>query len=117
MTQQYDYAPTKDPNSVEPYHFVWCSLDGTNDGSTSDTGELQGATISTATVTPDTGLTLDSKNTSAVTIKGVTYGANTVVTAWLSSGTANTDYELHCRITTSDSRTLDKTMIIPVRDA
>lgn len=109
------YLPSKDPNNVEPYYFVWCDRDGTNDGSTTDVGELQGATISSHTVTPDAGLTLDSSNRNAITIQGVSYAANTVVTAWLSGGTAGTDYEVLCRIVTSDSRTLDKTMTIPCR--
>lgn len=111
-----EYAPEKDPNSVEPYFFIWCDIDGTNDGSAGDTGELQGATISTiSAVTADSGLTVDSSNKNAVTIRGVSYGANTVVTAWLSGGSDGVDYNLLCRIVTSDSRTLDKTMIIPVR--
>ena len=110
------YMPEKDPQSVEPYFFVFCSRDGTNDGTTSDKGELQGATISTITsVTAETGLTVSSSNKNAVTIKGVSYGANTVVTAWLSGGTDGTDYDVECIITTSDSRTLAKTMIVPVR--
>lgn len=109
------YAPPKDPNSVEPYFIVWCDADGTNDGSASDTGELQGATISTATWTVPSGITKDSSNQNAVTIKGVSYGVNTVATVWLSGGTDGTDYDLLCRITTSDSRTLDKTITVPVR--
>jgi hypothetical protein len=108
--------PSKDPNAVEPYFIVWCDKDGTNDGSANDDGELKGATISTATWTVATGITKDSDNTNAVTIDGVSYAANTVATIWLSSGTADTDYDLLCRITTSDSRTLDKTITIPVRE-
>ena len=109
------YVPAKDPNSVEPYFFVWCSKNNTNDGTTSDTGELQSATISTKAVTADTGLTVDSSSLASVTVAGVNYSINTVVTVWLSGGTNNTDYEVLCRITTSDSRTLDKTMTVPVR--
>lgn len=108
-------APPKDPNNVEPYFFVWCDRDGTNTGASADDGELQGATISSYTVTVATGLTKDSDNKSAVTINGVSYGANTVVTVWVSGGTDGTDYDVLCRIVTSDSRTLDKTMTIPVR--
>jgi len=111
-----NYVPSKDPNNVEPYFFIWCSRDATNDGGTTDTGELQGATITSAVVTPDAGLTLDSDNTDAVTVRGITYAVNTVVTAWLSGGTAGVDYNLRCRIVTSDSRTLDMTAIIPVRE-
>lgn len=110
-----EYLPEKDPNSVEPYFFVWCGDDGTNDGGVNDDGELQGATISTYTVTADSGITKDSDNKSAVTIHGVTYGASRVVTVWLSGGTHETDYSILCRIVTSDARTLDKTMIVPVR--
>jgi hypothetical protein len=110
------YVPSKDPNNVEPYFFVWCDKDGTNDGTASDDGELQGATISSYTVTAESGLTLDSDNKDAVTIRGVDYGVNTVVSAWVSGGTDDTDYTLQCRIVTSDSRTLDMTMIIPVRE-
>ena len=107
--------PPKDPDAVEPYYIVWCDIDGTNDGGASDDGELQSATISTATWTVPTGITKDSDNKDAVTINNVSYGANTVATIWLSAGTDNTDYDLLCRIVTSDSRTLDKTITIRVR--
>ena len=107
--------PSKDPDNVEPYFIVWCDKDGTNDGSTGDSGELQGATIATATWTVPTGITKASDNKNAVTIAGVSYSANTVATVWLSGGTANTDYDCLCRVVTSDSRTLDKTITIPVR--
>ena len=107
--------PPKDPDNVEPFFVVWCDEDGTNDGSAADDGELQGATISTVTWTVPTGITKDSSNQSAVTINGVTYGINTVATVWLSGGAAETDYDLECKITTSDSRTLVQTITIPVR--
>lgn len=110
--------PPKDPHSVEPYFFVWCAENGVNTGAAIDTGELQGATISSYTVTVVTsGITKDSDNKAAVTIHGVSYAINTVVTVWLSGGTAETDYDILCRIVTSDGRTLDKTMTIPVRAA
>jgi len=108
--------PPKDPNAVEPYHIVWCSKDGTNDGTTSDTGELQGATISTSAWTVPSGITEDSSATGAITIAGISYGVNTVSTIWLSGGTDNYVYELSCRIVTSDIRTLDKTICIRVQD-
>jgi hypothetical protein len=106
--------PSKDPNAVEPYFVVWCDPDGTNDGSASDNGELQGATISTVTWTVPAGITKDSSNQNAVTIAGVDYAVNTVATIWLSSGTVNTKPEIACKITTSDSRTLEKTIIVPI---
>lgn len=110
-----EYVASKDPNNVEPYFCVWCDEDGTNDGSAEDGGDLQGATISTATWTVPTGITKVSSNQDAVTIAGVTYAVNTVATIWLSGGTNRVDYPLVCRIVTSDGRTLDKTMVVPVR--
>ena len=111
------YVPPKDPNSIEPYFIVWCDNDGTNTGAGTDDGELQGATISTAAWTLPTGITKDSSNQNIVIIHGVSYAANTVCTIWLSGGTDNTDYDLLCRITTSDGRTLDKTITVPVRSS
>ena len=110
------YMPAKDPNSVEPYFIVWCSKDATNDGTVNDTGELQSATIATVTWTVPAGITKDSSNQAAVTINGVSYAVNTVCTIWLSAGVANTDYEILCHITTTDARTLEKSIIIPVRN-
>ena len=108
-------VPSKDGNNVEPYFFIWCDRTGLNDGSASDNGELQGATISSFTVTAGSGLTLDSSNKNAVTIRGISYSANTVVTAWLSGGTDGTDYDVLCRVVLSDGRTLDQTIRVPVR--
>ena len=106
----------KDPDSVEPFHIVWCSLANTNDGSSGDTGELQGETISSSSWTIPTGITKDSDNKLSVTIQGITYTANTVATVWLSGGTAGLDYALVNQIVTSGGRTLDHTILIKVRD-
>src|SRR5687767_3971430 len=98
--QKYTVVPDKDPKSIEPYFFVWCADDGTN--AAGGTGELQGATISSYTVTAQNGITKDSDNKSAVTIAGVSYAVNTVVTVWLSGGTDQSTYEIECVIVTSD---------------
>jgi hypothetical protein len=113
----YPYAPSKDPSSVEPYFFIWADIAGTN--VSGDTGELQGATIASYTLTVPTGITKTTDNKNAVTIAGVAYGVSTVVTVWLSSGTSSAEYEVACTIVTSDSpaRTLKKTFIVPVRSA
>lgn len=108
--------PAKDPSDVEPYFVVWCSKDGVNTGAATDTGELQGATISTSTWTVPTGITQNSANTSAVTIKGVAYAISTVATIWLSGGTAGSSYDLLNVITTSDGRTLSQTITIRVEN-
>lgn len=106
----------KDPNESDWYFFIWCSRDGTNDGGSTDTGRLQGATISSYTVTVVTsGITKDSDNKNAVTIRGVSYGISTVVAVKLSGGTNGADYDILCQIVTSDSRTLEQTIRVPVR--
>ena len=111
-----EYFPIKDPDETDYRVFVWCSKDtGLNDGSASNTGDLQGATISTATVTVASGLTKDSQHTNAITIKGVTYAANTTATVWLSGGTLGSDYTILCRVVLSDGRTLEKTAVQRVR--
>ena len=111
--------PSKDPNAIEPYFIVWCDEDGTNTGAAADRGELQGAGINPALVvwTLPAGIGTDSDNTDAVTINGVVYAANTVTTIWLKLGTGNKNYACHCQIVTDDAtpRTLEKTIIIPVR--
>jgi hypothetical protein len=108
--------PSKDPDDTEPYHIVWIDKDGTNDGTASDNGELQGATISTSAWTVPSGITEDSNNTAAITIAGVSYAINTVATIWLSGGTAGTEYELTNKIVTSDSRTLSQSITIEVKE-
>lgn len=55
-----------------------------------------GDTITSATVTAESGLTVDSD---AIT------GSGTTVTAWLSGGTAGTIYSVYCAVTTNDGRT------------
>ncbi len=107
--------PPKDPDAVEPYFIVWCDEDGTNDGIANDAGELQGATISTSGWTV-AGITEDSSDKDAVTIAGIDYGANTVATIWLSGGTDGVDYDLLNQIITSDARTLEKTIMVMVRN-
>lgn len=116
MTEEI-YFPAKDPDSIEPFFFVWCADDGTNDGSADDTGELQGAVIASYTVTVQSGLTKASDAKTAVAIGGVTYPVNTVVSVWLSGGTAGQDYTVACKIVTNEAtpRTLEVTRIVQVR--
>ncbi len=96
---------------------IWCDLDGTNDGTAADDGYLQGATISTSAWTLDTGLTEAAENTNSITIDGVTYDASTVATIKLSVDNATyVDQTLTAvnQITTSDGRTLNHTLLIPI---
>ncbi len=99
-----DDVNVKDPAAV---------LDFTLDlaGATNSTGPsdwlASGETISSATVTADSGLTVDSS--------GLTK-SNTAVTAWVSGGTDGEDYNLVFQVETSDSRTDERTMRIKVRN-
>jgi hypothetical protein len=108
-----------DANETDFRHFVWCDRSGLNDGSASDKGELAGATISSYTVTP-TNITISADNKDAVTIKYknglvAAYAADVVVTVKLTSASTTEDQaEVLCQIVTSDGRTLEQTMIIPI---
>ena len=86
---------TKDPEAVLDYAFDW--NDATNPWLA--TGE----TISSYTVTAQTGLTKDSDSE-----------ASGVVTVWLSGGTAGTTYRVECKIVTSAGRTDERTIWIKV---
>jgi len=94
----------KDPDSTLDYKFDWAAL-ANGSGSTNwlDTDE----TISTRTVTVDTGIT---KKSDAITDE------DTSVTVWLSGGTDKVDYEVACKIETSASRIDERTMKIQVRE-
>jgi hypothetical protein len=84
---------TKDPDAVLDYAFDWSSWLAT------------GETISSHTITVETGLTKDSDSESSG-----------VVTVWLSGGTADEEYDVACKIVTNASRTDERTMTIRVRN-
>jgi len=79
----------KDPDAVLDYQIDWSSW--------LDTGE----TISASAWTVPTGLTEDSDS-----------NTTTTATVWLSGGTAGVTYSVTNQITTSDSRTEDRTITI-----
>ena len=106
----------KDQHSVETFSIIWASKSNLNNGSASDSGELQGETISTITELVPSGITLDSSNKNSTSIQGITYAIDTVHNMVLSGGSAGTDYDIVSRITTSGGRTLDKTITIKVRE-
>ncbi len=95
----------KDPNAVVDYHVAWSDW-------------LAGDTIATATWTLATGLVKDSQsiNSGALTLDGVSHGANTVATVWISGGTAGAEYSVACRITTAGGRTDERTFRVVVRE-
>lgn len=85
----------KDPDAVLDYKWDWSSW-------------LESAeTISSTTVTADSGLTVDS---SSIT------DSSTSVTAWLSGGTTNRTYDVVCHIVTSVDREDDRTIIIRCKE-
>lgn len=84
----------KDPNATLDYERDWGPwLAG--DGDT---------IVSSEWIVPD-GLTKDSQSTTT-----------TVATVWLSGGTAGQAYEITNRITTSQGRTDDRSILIVVRE-
>lgn len=81
----------KDPDAVLDYQWDWSSWLPTGD------------TIASATVTAETGLTVDSYSNTA-----------TAVTAWLSGGMVGESYSVTCRVVTADGRTDDRTITLLV---
>ena len=81
----------KDPDAVLDYAMDWSDWLGDSE------------TISSHTVTVDDGLTKDSDSES-----------DGIVTIWLSGGTVNNTYNVVVHITTSDSRTDDRTFRVMV---
>lgn len=94
----------KDPQAVLDYYWDWKAL--TNNSGPSDWLEA-GETISTYTVTAETGLTVDSDEL---------INADTTVKAWFSGGTAGQSYKVVCHIVTTADREDDRTMTIPVME-
>jgi hypothetical protein len=62
-------------------------------------------TISSATVTVESGITKDSDSIT---------DSDRTVTVWLSGGTADNEYTVTCQIETSLSRTAERSMFIRV---
>ena len=85
----------KDPQAVLDYGFDW-----------SGSGWLAvGETISTSNWTVEAGITKDSDTNDTTT-----------TTIWLSGGTAGEDYTVTNTITTSASRTDERSIIVAVRE-
>lgn len=78
---------TKDPDSV--LDWLWNFADWL----------ATGETISSHTVTPDAGITVDASTNDS-----------TGVTVWLSGGTAGQTYNVTVRIMTSQNRTVDRSV-------
>ena len=83
--------PLKDPSAVLDYVFDWSGWLAT------------GETITDHTITPDTGITVNSSTEDAGK-----------VTVWLSGGTAGINYKVACKITTTAGRTDERTIWIKV---
>lgn len=98
-------SPIKDPSAVLDYVFDWAPLTNGRAGATSD-WLASGETISSKTVTAESGITVDS---SSIT------DSSTSVTVWLSSGTAGSNYLVTCRIVTSGGRTDERSIRLLVR--
>ena len=94
----------KDHDAVLDYKFDWAGLTNGAEGAPSDWLE-SGETISSYTITPATGITVDSDSRT---------DGNTSVTVWLSGGTDGADYTVACEIITSAGRTDERTITVSV---
>ena len=83
----------KDPDAVLDYQWDWA------------TWLPAGDTITSATVTAETGLTVSGKT-----------NTTTVVASWLSGGIVGESYNVTCRVVTADGRTDDRTITIIVQE-
>lgn len=90
----------KDPDAVLDWKWDWAA---STNGTGSSDWLAAGETIASHTIDADTGIAVDSSALS---------DANTSVTAWLSGGTAGTEYLVRCEIVTSASRTDERTIKI-----
>lgn len=84
---------TKDPDAVLPYVFDWTDW------------LASGETISSATMTVETGLTKDSET-----------NTTTTHTVWVSGGTIGTRYLLTSRVTTNLGKTDDRSALVRITD-
>lgn len=82
----------KDPDATLDYGFDWANWLAT------------GETITGAVWTVPSGITKSDED----------FDADTTL-VWLTGGTLGTNYNISCRITTSDGRIDDRTLIIKVR--
>lgn len=95
----------KDPSANLDYDFDW--TDWLPDGDT----------ISSSAVTADDGITLGSKQQGDYVADLWTPSATgSVIKQFISAGTARNDYRVTCRITTSESRVDERTIVLMVRD-
>ena len=98
----------KDPSAVLDYKWDWKSVaNGSSEGDEIGNWLESGETITNHTITVPSGLTKDS---SALA------DTDTSVVAWLSGGTAWSDYVVVCQIVTSAGRTEERSIRILVRD-
>jgi len=98
----------KDPDAVLPYSINWASEDGTNDGTSADTGWLQSDTIAISTwaiTGPDALLIQDSDSKST-----------SVTTVVLSAGTANRCYVVTNHIVTAAGYEDDRSISVTVTE-
>lgn len=95
----------KDPDAVLDYIMIWYTWLGSD-------------RIASVTVSADTGITVDSglANTSVVTIDDTDYPIATVVTVWLSGGTAGERYAVTVHIVTDAGREDDRSFEVSVKE-
>lgn len=96
--------PPKHPDTTRTYTVNLASADGTNDGSSSDTGFLQGDTISSVVWTVPSGITQDSES---ATTKALTFT--------MSGGTDEETYDLEADVTLAGGDVEVLIIRIPVR--
>ena len=89
MTQRF----IKDPGATLDYEWDWSNWLATDE------------TITSATISAPSGLTLNSQS-----------NTDTTATCWLTGGTPGVRYSVVCHIVTTDGRTDERSIFIDVQD-
>lgn len=111
----YNDDPQKDPNDVLDYKTDFANT--TNGGNVADFLNV-GETIDSVVVTADAGINVHDGVTvynSAIRAAPTISGNGTLITFWLSGGTHLTNYTVTVTITTSDTRIIERSRRIAVR--
>lgn len=98
----------KDPDAVLDYIFDWApATNGRNSRLEDWLDVANGETISSHSVSADTGITVDSDSR---------IDSDTAVVVWLSGGAEHARYKVTCQITTNQGRTDERTFEVIMKE-
>ena len=113
------FSVEKDPDADLDYAFKWASAVYPNDGTATDDGWLQGDTLATSVFVvsgPDDTMTVhDGIITDIIAEDNITtVSTDTMAQFWIIGGTAGYTYTVTNRVTTAQTRTEDRSLVVKV---